>query len=97
MTKLNIIGTLIQFINFLFSVYYIMIVLRVFMTWLPNIDWEREPSRTLRTLVDPYLFIFRRFVPAVGGIDFSPVIALILLPFIQTIIVSVLRFFSPVM
>ena len=90
MTKINIIATFIQFINFLFSVYYIMIVLRVFMTWIPNIDWEREPSRTLKTVVDPYLFIFRRFIPAVGGIDFSPIVALILLPFIQTIIVSVL-------
>ena len=90
MNKIYILSMLIKFINFLFSAYYIMIVLRVFMTWIPNIDWEREPSRTLRTVVDPYLFIFRRFIPAIGGIDFSPVIALILLPFIQTIVVSLL-------
>ena len=88
MNKLYIINTVIRFINFLFSVYYIMIVARVFMTWIPNIDWEREPARTLRAVVDPYLLIFRRFIPAIGGIDFSPVIALILLPFIQTAIIT---------
>jgi len=90
MNKIYILNTLIRFIDLLFSIYYIMIVVRVFMTWIPNIDWEKEPSRTLRAVVDPYLFIFRRFIPAIGGIDFSPVIALILLPFIQTIIVTLL-------
>lgn len=90
MNKIYILNTFIRFIDLLFSIYYIMIVVRVFMTWIPNIDWEKEPSRTLRTVVDPYLFIFRRFIPAIGGIDFSPVIALILLPFIQTIIVTLL-------
>jgi len=97
MNKLHIIATFIQFVNFLFSVYYIMIVVRVFMTWLPNVDWEKEPSRTLKALVDPYLFVFRRFIPAVGGIDFSPVVALILLPIIQTVVVSLLSIFRPVL
>ena len=77
-------------INTFFSFFYILIILRVFLTWLPNLDWETKPLKGLSALTDWYLNLFR-FIPPIGGLDFSPVIALLLLPLFQNVIISVLK------
>jgi YggT family protein len=62
------------------SVYTLMILAAVIFSWM------RPPTgglARLRGFVDsitaPYLRVFRRFVPAVGGLDWSPVVALVTL------------------
>lgn len=60
------------------------------MSWIPNIDWEQQPTKTIRLITDSYLDIFRRFIPPIGGLDFSPIIALIVLQLIQSAITSIL-------
>ena len=81
MMKLNsIIATIIYF-------YSILIVLRIFMSWLPNINWDQQPIKWLRIITDAYLDIFRRFVPPIGGIDFSPIVALLVLSILQEVFV----------
>lgn len=65
--------------------YSILIVLRIFMSWLPNINWDNQPMKGIRILTDAYLDIFRNFVPPLGGIDFSPIVALLVLSIIQEI------------
>ena len=79
----------VRFIDGIFSLYYVLIVLRIFMSWIPNIDWEKEPTRTVRIIVDAYLDLFRRFIPPINGLDFSPIVALIILPFIQSFFVRI--------
>ena len=79
--KIN--GIIATFIYF----YSILIVLRIFMSWLPNINWDAQPVKAMRILTDAYLDIFRRFVPPLGGIDFSPIVALLVLSVIQEIFV----------
>ena len=79
--KINaLIATLIYF-------YSILIVLRIFMSWLPNINWDNQPMKWIRLATDAYLDIFRRFVPPLGGIDFSPIVALLALSIIQEVFV----------
>ena len=67
--------------------YSILIVLRIFMSWLPNINWDAQPMKTVRILTDSYLDLFRRFVPPLGGLDFSPIVALLFLSIIQEVFV----------
>ena len=67
--------------------YSILIVLRIFMSWLPNINWDNQPMKGIRLATDAYLDIFRRFVPPLGGIDFSPIVALLALSIIQEVFV----------
>ena len=69
--------------------YSILIVLRIFLSWLPNIDWDAQPMKFVRIVTDAYLDIFRRFIPPLGGLDFSPIVALLVLSFIQDILVKV--------
>ncbi|HXB16567.1 MAG TPA: YggT family protein [Solirubrobacteraceae bacterium] len=42
----------------------------------------------LRDTVEPYLRLFRRFLPSFGGWDFSPILALISLQLINSIVVE---------
>lgn len=72
--------------------YSILIVLRIFMSWLPNIDWDKQPVKFVRIITDAYLDIFRRFVPPLGGLDFSPIIALLVLSFVQELFVKAMSF-----
>ena len=76
----SIIATLIYF-------YSILIVLRIFLSWLPSINWDNQPMKFVRIITDAYLDIFRRFVPPLGGLDFSPIVALLVLSIIQEIFV----------
>lgn len=77
----------------IFYFYFILIILRIFLTWIPNIDWYQQPFRALREVTDMYLNIFRRFIPPVGGLDFSPIIAIIVLQILQGLITGLVANF----
>lgn len=78
----------------LFQLYFILIVLRIFLTWIPNIDWYQQPLRTVRQMTDAYLDIFRKFIPPIGMIDFSPIIALLVLQILQVLVVNLISSFG---
>jgi YggT family protein len=42
----------------------------------------------LRDVVEPFLRIFRRFAPRLGGLDFSPMLAIIALYLVNIIVVQ---------
>ena len=81
---------LISGINSIFSLLYIIIFIRCFLSFIPNIDWNKQPYFTIRQITDAYLNIFRRIIPPIGMLDISPVIAIIALGVIQNIIISLL-------
>lgn len=76
-----------------FYFFYLLIILRIFLTWVPNINWDQQPIKSVREVTDMYLDVFRRFIPPVGGLDFSPIIALIALQVIQVLVNNVLGMF----
>lgn len=77
---------LLNAVNGLFNLYFILIIIRIFMSWIPNIDWDQQPIKFVREITDAYLDVFRRFVPPLGGLDFSPIVALIVLQILQGVI-----------
>ena len=64
------------------TIYTGLLVVRILLTWFPNIDFYSQPFATLSQITDPYLNIFRSIIPPLGGIDFSPMLAIILLQLI---------------
>lgn len=80
----------IKVVNNVFYFYYLIIILRIFLTWIPSVDWNQQPIKSIREISDLYLDIFRRFIPPFGGLDFSPIIALLVLDLLRNIVVSVL-------
>ena len=76
-------------LNLLFYFYYLLIILRIFLTWIPSINWEQQPFNWVRSITDPFLNIFRGIIPPIGGVlDISPILALILLQLLQGIVVG---------
>lgn len=80
---------IVKIVNNIFYFYWLLLILRIFLTWIPNIDWHQQPIKSIREVTDMYLNIFRRLIPPVGGLDFSPIIALIALQVIQVLVTSI--------
>lgn len=80
-------------INNIFYFYFILIILRIFLTWIPSIDWYQQPFRAIMEVTDMYLNIFRRFIPPVGGLDFSPIVAIIVLQILQGLVTGLIASF----
>lgn len=89
----SVLETLANFIGILYNIYFYMILIYVLMSWVPSVR-ESFVGQLLGKLVEPYLSVFRRFIPAIGGVlDISPIVALIALRFIVMGLVTVLDMF----
>ncbi|MBA4494232.1 YggT family protein [Paenactinomyces guangxiensis] len=76
-------------IDWAFNIYYIMIFVYILFSWFPNV--QGSPVGTLLgRLVEPYLSVFRRFIPPIGVIDLSPIVALFALHFIRIGVFAIL-------
>lgn len=80
---------IVKIVNDIFNLYFILIILRIFLTWIPSINWEQQPFKAVREVTDLYLDVFRRFIPPVGGLDFSPIIAIIVLQMLQAVVSNI--------
>ncbi len=65
-------------------------IIRVLLSWFPNINWYDPPFSILSQLTDPYLNLFRSIIPPLGGIDFSPLIAFFVLQFGSEFLIGLL-------
>lgn len=79
---------ILKLINEAFYLYGILILIRIFLTWIPTIDWDAQPMKGLRLTTDVYLDLFRSLIPPFGGLDFSPIIAIIVLQILQVLLTS---------
>lgn len=59
-----------------------MLIGYILMSWVPAMQ-DSAVGRFLETVCEPYLGIFRKFIPPLGMIDFSPIIAIFALNLIQ--------------
>jgi YggT family protein len=66
------------------QIYSILLIVRILLTWFPNIEWYKQPFATLSQITDPYLNLFRSIIPPIGGIDFSSVLAILALSLLQS-------------
>jgi YggT family protein len=87
-----------NYVNALFEVYIILILLYIILNILfsfgmklPYSRWTDALLGFLRDVCEPYLGIFRKFIPPLGMIDFSPMIAIFLLILADRIIVSAIH------
>ena len=83
------------YVNSLFIVYIILIFIRVLLSWIPRVPYNRALHATvnfIHEVTDPYLNLFRRVLPPLGGggfaLDLSPIIAIFALLIAQTLVVG---------
>jgi YggT family protein len=63
-----------------------LIIAYVLLSWFPNADALSDIRRALATIVEPYLGIFRRFIPPVGALDISAIVAILVLEAIRVLL-----------
>jgi uncharacterized protein YggT (Ycf19 family) len=83
------------FINVFISLYGLVILVYIITSWL-RLPYSLTLNRIQRFLYDvcePYLRLFRRVLPATGGIDFSPMLGLIALGVIDRLLIWILEHF----
>ncbi|MCL2418042.1 MAG: YggT family protein [Conexibacteraceae bacterium] len=87
-----------NYVSDLFSVYIALLLIYILTNLVFSFGLRPPYSRALdvvlaflRDVSEPYLRIFRRIIPSMGMIDFSPIIALILLAVIRTIVVNLIH------
>ncbi|MEA2309346.1 MAG: YggT family protein [Thermoleophilaceae bacterium] len=86
-----------NYVNTLLIVYVILIFIRILISWLPRIPYSRPLDIVLtfvRDVVDPYLNLFRRFLPMArlgpAAIDLSPMVGTIVLILVGGIVVRLI-------
>lgn len=84
-----------RLISTLIYIETLLILVRVALSWFPQIDPWHPLVRVLRAVVDPVLLPFRRILPTFGGIDFSPVLAIIVLSWLGQLITNLGAGFDP--
>jgi YggT family protein len=62
--------------------YMIMLTLRIYLSWFPNINFYTQPWSTLGKMTDPYLRAFRGQIPQIGGLDTSVIVAFTVMSFL---------------
>lgn len=73
-----LISSLATFLN----IYMLLLFIRILLTWFPTVSWMNQIQSTLSPITDPYLDLFRSFIPPLGGIDLSPMLAILVLQFV---------------
>lgn len=81
-----------QVIRALFNFYEVLIVVWCILSWFPVREGSLvgDVAVVVNRLVAPYMNLFRRFVPPLGGIDFSPIIAIFTLSIIENVVLPLL-------
>ena len=87
-----------DYLNTLLLVYLILIFIRILMSWIPRMPYNRYLAAFLKfvsDVTDPYLNLFRRILPPVrmggAGLDLSPIVATFVLIIVGEIVVSLVQ------
>ena len=82
-----------DYVGALFTVYIVLIFANILISYIPRMPYS-PPLRAvldfIKDTTDPYLNLFRRFLPPIGGggfaLDLSPVIGIIVLFVLQAVV-----------
>jgi len=83
------------FLSTLIYVYTLLIILYIVINLLFSVGVRPPYSRSidavlgfLRDVCEPFLRIFRRIIPSFGGLDFSPILAIVTLQIVNSVVVN---------
>lgn len=65
------------------DIYFVLLIVRILLSWFQTAEWAFQIISFLSPVTDPYLNIFRSFIPPIGGIDLSAILAIFALQILQ--------------
>lgn len=81
--------SLITLIIYLFNALTLIVIARALISWFDP-GMRSSVGKILVDITEPMLAPIRRMIPSAGGLDFSPIILIILLQFIERIVLQAL-------
>ncbi len=81
---------IVQFLFVLINVYQIILFLRVMLSWFRIDPYSNAFARLLYALTEPVLEPIRAILPPAGMIDFSPLVAFLILAVLQMVLRALL-------
>jgi YggT family protein len=87
------------YVDALFLVYIVLIFLNVLSSWIPRMPynrWLRAVLDFVTETTNPYLNLFRRVIPPLGGgggfaLDLSPMVGIVVLFIVRGVVVALIR------
>ncbi len=73
---------------YLLNIYSFILLARVLMTWIPNLDYSNPIVKFLFQATEPVLKPIRDALPQSGGIDFSPIVVFVLISVITRMLIT---------
>ncbi|TVX94240.1 YggT family protein [Paenibacillus agilis] len=84
--------TIVEYVQYLFQIYWWLVIIYVLMSWVPNVR-SSFIGEIIGKIVEPYLSIFRRIIPPIGGVlDITPIVALFVLEFVRIGLITVITY-----
>lgn len=65
------------------EVYSVILIVKILLSWFPNFNMRMEPFRTIDQITEPFFLLFRSLLPPFFGIDFTPIIGMMALSWLQ--------------
>jgi YggT family protein len=81
-----VVAFLLQVLAQTLSIYLLVLLVRVLLSWFPNLDWSNPLLSGVSAITDPYLNAFRGLIPPVGGLDLSALVAFLALQLTQSLL-----------
>ena len=78
--------SLLQVLAQTLQIYSLVLIVRVLLSWVPNLDWSNPVLSSVSAITDPYLNAFRGLIPPLGGIDLSALLAFLALNLLQSLV-----------
>ena len=85
---MDVLVNLLQVLSQTLQIYSLVLIVRVLLSWFPNLDWSNPVLSTVSSITDPYLNAFRGLIPPLGGIDISAILAFLALNLLQQLLLS---------
>jgi uncharacterized protein YggT (Ycf19 family) len=87
-TVANFLAALVTVYSLMIFAYVLLSLIFSFGVRVPYSRWSDAVLGFLRDVCEPYLRIFRRFIPMIGPLDISPIVALLVLQIVGNFVVS---------
>lgn len=71
-----------------FAAFTVLYIIRITMTWYPNIDGTKLPWLLAYAPTEPFLKATRSVIPLVGGVDVTPIVWVALISFFNEILLG---------
>ena len=79
-------SALFSLLAYFLQLYAFVLMARILITWIPNLDPDHPAVQLLHRVTDPVLEPARRLIPPIGMVDISPIVVFFALQILSSML-----------